>query len=279
MFLVGSHLAEAVHHGGDGFIEGGGAGGDADIGDAGEPLFAEVVGRFDLMGTAAETGGFFGELAGVVAIAPADDDHHGAALANFLQSGLALFGGMADGVDEAHLGAWMLALDSGDQLQHTVKRLRGLGDHAEPRRGWNLKNIDLIEHDTGFWEIADQATHLDMLPLADDDGVVTLCHECGECLMRLLHERAGRVRDRVARFLPSLPLHIRRSMGGNDDALGAGGVMSFELATADAERLQMGIDDGVVDELSEDGDGFAHGGVMRGAESVTHAEAHAVVLG
>jgi hypothetical protein len=68
-------------------------------------------------------------------------------------------------------------------------------------------------------------------------------------------------------------------VGSDDDALGGGRVMRFELAAADAECLQMCIDDGIVDELSEDGDGFAHGGVMRGAEGIAHAEAHAVVLG
>jgi hypothetical protein len=83
----------------------------------------------------------------------------------------------------------------------------------------------------------------------------------------------------VARALPSLPLSIRRAMSRDDNALRGGGVLRFELSCADAERLQMRLDDGVVDELSEDGDGFAHGGVMRGAEGIAHAEAHAVVLG
>jgi len=41
----------------------------------------------------------------------------------------------------------------------------------------------------------------------------------------------------------------------------------------------MAIDQRVVHELAEDGDGLAFGGVVRGAEGVAHAEAHAVVFG
>jgi hypothetical protein len=186
---------------------------------------------------------------------------------------------MADGIDKAHLSSWMLSLDGGDEFQHTIQRLRGLGDHAEPRGGGDLEHIDLIEHDTGFREIANQATHLDMLPLADDDGVVTLLHEDGERLVRFPDKRTGRVGHRVACALPSLPLHIRRAMSRDDDALSGGGVLRFELTGTDAERLQMRLDDRIVDELSEDGDRFAFGGVMRGAEGIAHAEAHAVVLG
>ncbi len=52
-----------------------------------------------------------------------------------------------------------------------------------------------------------------------------------------------------------------------------------EFAPLHAERAQMLVDDGIVDELSEDGDGGVAGGVVRGAEGVAHAEAHAVMSG
>ena len=40
----------------------------------------------------------------------------------------------------------------------------------------------------------------------------------------------------------------------------------------------MGIDDGIVDELTEHSDGLTHGGCMTGAERVADAETHAVML-
>ncbi len=111
----GGDLAEALDDGVHGFIERGGASGDADVLSIREPARAQFFGAFDLHDPSAKRGGFLCELACVVAIASADDDYEVTGPAEIFQCGLALLGGMADGVDEAHLTCGKALLDGGDE--------------------------------------------------------------------------------------------------------------------------------------------------------------------
>lgn len=122
----GGDLAEALHHGIDGFIEGGGAGGDADVAGFGEPRRIEFIGAFDLQRAQAIRGGFLGELACVVAVAAADDDDVVAGADEIIHRRLPLLRRMADGVDETHFRAAMEAFDGFDETQSDLNRLRGL---------------------------------------------------------------------------------------------------------------------------------------------------------
>ena len=88
--------------------------------------------------------------------------------------------------------------------------------------------------------------------------------------------RSGRPHRRAA---PGRPRGIARAVSGDHDLWRRSVAGRIEPPLAHAERVESFADDGIVDELSEDGDWFAHGGVMRGAEGIAHAEAHAVVLG
>ena len=143
----------------------------------------------------------------------------------------------------------------------------------------DLIQIGLREHDHGLRMIADEATDLDMRALADDDRLVTFTHEHGESLVGLVNERAGRVGEFVTVLSPRGTIHVRSSVRGDDDLTRGGAAEVIEIALAGADGAEMAIDQRVVHELAEDGDGLAFGGVVRGAEGVTHAEAHAVMLG
>ena len=122
----GGDLAEALHDGIDGFIERGGAGGDADVAGVDEPCGIEFVRAFDLQRAQAGSGGFLRELSRVVAVAAADDDDVVAIAYQVVHGCLALLGGMADGVDETHFGSAVESFDGIDEAQGNFDGLRGL---------------------------------------------------------------------------------------------------------------------------------------------------------
>lgn len=111
----GGDLAKALHDGIDGFVERGGAGGDADVACIAEPGGIEFFGAFDLQRAQAVGEGFLGKLTRVVAIAAADDDDVVAFANQVIHRGLALLRRVADRVDETHLGTTMEALDGLDE--------------------------------------------------------------------------------------------------------------------------------------------------------------------
>lgn len=111
----GGDLAEALHDGIDGFVERGGAGGDADVASIAEPRRIEFIRSFDLQRAQAVGERLLRELAGVVAVAAADDNDVVAISNQVVHRGLSLLGGMADGVDETHLRGAVTAFDGLDE--------------------------------------------------------------------------------------------------------------------------------------------------------------------
>jgi len=137
--------------------------------------------------------------------------------AKIFEGGLALFGGMADRVHEAHLAGRETFFDRSNDSQSHLDRLGGLGNNAETRVVGDLIQIGLREHDHSLWMIANEATDLDMRALADDDGMVTFTHEHGESLMGLVNEGAGRVGDLAPALTPRGTIDIGGSVRGDDD--------------------------------------------------------------
>ena len=142
----------------------------------------------------------------------------------------------------------------------------------------NLIQIGLRKHHNGLRMIANEPPNLHMRALANDDGLVALPHEHGESLVSLVNERAGRVGDLATTFSPRKTVHIGGSMGGDDDMLRFRTAQVVKVTSSCAYGAEVSIDERIVDELTEDGDGLAFGRIVCGAEGVTHAEAHAVVL-
>jgi hypothetical protein len=67
-------------------------------------------------------------------------------------------------------------------------------------------------------------------------------------------------------------------VSGDDDVRRFRAAQIVKLTASCADGAKMTIHQRIVDELTEDGDGLAFGRIVRGAEGVTHAEAHAVML-
>ena len=101
---------------GDEVVGSGGAGGEADGVFRMEPIGAKIGGRLDVMDTGAEAGAGLDELAGVVAVRPANDDDDVATSREFLGGDLALFSGLADGIDETDFGGWKTRTKSRDEF-------------------------------------------------------------------------------------------------------------------------------------------------------------------
>ncbi len=215
----GGDLAEALHDGIDGFIQRGGAGGDADVACVAEPRGVEFVWVFDLQRAQAVRGGFLRELACVVAVTAADDDDVVAVVNQIIHRGLPLFRWMTDGVDETHFGSAMQTFDGIDESQRDFDRLRGLRDDAELWVRRNLHEIALIKNDNGLRKVANEAANFDVLILTDDDGLVSVAHECGERVVRFFDERTGGVDDGVTGALPGTTMFVRCAVGGDGDLL------------------------------------------------------------
>ena len=124
-------LAELLNDFVNGFIEGRGACGDADIFAACEPVRAEIGGAFDLPGLATETARRVDELGGVVAVV-ATDYHDGVVVfTEFVQRGLAILGRLADGVGEAHFRVGEIFAQGFDERFDAIDGLGGLRNHTD----------------------------------------------------------------------------------------------------------------------------------------------------
>jgi hypothetical protein len=144
---------------------------------------------------------------------------------------------------------------------------------------WDLIQIGFRKHHNGLRMIANEPANLHMRTLADDDGLVALPHEHGESLVSLVYKGAGRIGDLATTFSPRDTVHIGGSVGRDDDMPCLRTAQIVKVTSSGADGAEVAIDERIVDELTEDGDGLALGGFVRGAEGVTHAEAHAVMDG
>ena len=97
--------------------------------------------------------------------------------------------------------------------------------------------------------------------------------------MGLVHERAGRVGDLSSTFPPRHTVHIGGPVSGDDDVLRFRAAQIVKVTSSCTDGAEVAIHERIVDELTEDRDRLAFGRVVRGAEGVTHAEAHAVMGG
>jgi hypothetical protein len=267
----------------DGFVEGGGAGGDADGGGVAEPKGIEFIGGGDVVGGGAEGAGLLDELGGVVGVVTADDDDDFVLAGEGIEGGLAVLGGLADGIDEADFGGGMAAADLFDEGLDEIDGLGGLGDDAEAGVEGEAGDFLGCEENGGVGKVAGEALDFDVAGFADDEGVETGGDELGEGGVGFFDEGAGGVGDLVAGGVPGLAIFIGGAVGGDDDVLGGGALGIVEMAFLDAEGVEVVIDDGVVDEVTEDGEAVAgreggSGEVMGFPEGIADAEAHAEVI-
>src|SRR4051812_14470761 len=97
-----------------------------------EPFRAYVRVGLDVMHAGAVAGAGRHQLARVVAGPAAHHDHHVHVTCHLDGRRLAVLGGLAYGVDEAHLRARESLADEPHQVPYPLDRLRRLSGHAEP---------------------------------------------------------------------------------------------------------------------------------------------------
>lgn len=274
----GGEFLESCRDGFEAFVQGGGSGGEADGFDAFEPLFADVIGAFNVVGAATVQFCGAGKLGGVVGISPADGEDEFRGAAEFIECFLTIFRGMTNGVvkDDFDLGS--LATDLGDEGADFVDGLGGLGDDAEAFDVRDFGNVFATQDDAGVWEIALKAANFDVAFFANDDGEVTLGDEFREFSVGNFDERAGGVEDLIAGIAPAVAIAIRGAVGGDDD-MGGWRCQGIEGAVLRALGGETGSHGGVVGELAEDGGGLASEETFGGLDGLADAEAHAGVLG
>ena len=112
-------------------VEGGGASGEADFGDALKPFGADVRGVLNVVGAAAELSGGVGELRGVVGVFSTDGEDELDRLAEFVKGALTVFGGLADGVVMNDFDFRSLSADFCDEVTDAIDGLGGLRDDAK----------------------------------------------------------------------------------------------------------------------------------------------------
>ena len=66
---------------------------------------------------------------------------------------------------------------------HFLNRLRGLRRNAEARMLPELKHIRFRKHDIEIRQILGQTAHLDVIAFSDDDRVIALLDQPGNCAM------------------------------------------------------------------------------------------------
>lgn len=235
-------------------VERGGAGSDADPGNALEPLFADVVRAFDVSGLASELTGSAGELSGVVGVFSSDGQYELDRLAEFVERGLPVFGGVADGIIVDDFGFGALFANFADESADTVNGLGGLGDDAEAFDMRETGDVIRMKNDASVGKVSLKAADFDMSGFAHDDRLVAFGYHFGELGVCDPDKRAGGVGDLVAGLVPAFSIAVRCSVSGNDDVLGGSG---FPLKFCGSCPLgcETGFYGGIVGELAEDASG------------------------
>ena len=137
-----------------------------------EPFGADVRVGLDVVHAGAVARAGLHQLARVVAGPAADHDDDVRLTRHLDGRGLPVLGGLAHGVDEAHLRLRESLADQRDQVPHPLDRLRRLSGHAEPWMLLEREDVVVVQHDVEPVEVAGEAAHLHMVPLPDDDHVV-----------------------------------------------------------------------------------------------------------
>ena len=226
--------------------------------------------------------GQFDELSAIIALWTADDDYHVRLGGEVAQRLLAILGRLAHGIDEVKVRVREAPPHRRDQLMHALQRLRRLRYHAQPQVRLaldalgELVQVRLVLDDGAVVEIADEAAHLDVPGLADDNGMSSLGRETSEGTVSARHQRTGGVVDGEAALAQFQTHAVGDAVGRQQhrrrvdvlltiDAHGAGGV-------------ELGDHVGIVDEIAEDGQRSLARQADGEIDGVAHAEAHTEVL-
>jgi hypothetical protein len=215
------------------------------------------------------------QFARVVAASATDDDD-GIALAGQRLGGLlAVLGWTADGVDDAQFGPGEASGETGGQSPDSGDRLGGLGGDTEAGPFGEGIDVGLGEHHVEHVEVPDQTADLDMVALADNDGVPARRGQVEDGLMGVADERAGGFVNFEAAAAQVGEGAVGGAVGGDED--GGRAEFGWGLGGLEAAAAEAVEDGGVMDEVTEGGEGPWGRGLEGEVEGMTDAEAETEV--
>ncbi len=218
------------------------------------------------------------ELERVVAVASADHDQRVTLGDELAQGVLTVLGRLADGVGKAHLTLRPRPPQRFDQRQHFVQRLCRLRNHpvtsALRERGEMRDFFD----DMSAGKVADESFHFDVAGLADDHRKVTKRNELPKLTMRTPHQRTRPIGHVKTSAPPRRSRGVRSTMRRDHDLGSRRAGEITETAFQHPTKSEAVPDDGVVDELAEDGELAVFSETVRLGDGVADAETESVVF-
>ena len=160
-----------------------------------------------------------------------------------------------------------------DQVPHLFDCLRRLGRHADAWMLLEREDVIVFEHDIEAIEIAGEAAHLHVVALPDDDDVVAVARESRDGAVRDAYERAGGFHDGQPQGAGPRERPLRRAVGRHHQGRRFDGC--DVLRDRDTLGLEGAEDGGVVDEVTEDGEGAGVRVLERKCDGIANAETHA----
>src|SRR5256885_17167472 len=107
----------------------------------------------------------------------ANDNDHVGLPSQFHGGVLPLFGRLANGIGETHFGIREAVTNQLDQMPYFFNRLGGLSRDPEARTLFQAINVAFGEHHVEVPQILRHSPHFDMVPLADNDWMITLAYQ------------------------------------------------------------------------------------------------------
>jgi hypothetical protein len=142
--------------------------------------------------------------------------------------------------------------------------------------GGELRQVRLVLDDGAVVEVADEAAHLDMARLADDNGMSPLGHETSQAAVRPRHQGAGGIVHGQPALVQFQTHAVGDAVGGEQHGRGADLVLARDADGAGG--VDLGDDIGVVNEVAQDGERPLARQVQGEVDGVAHAETHAEVF-
>jgi hypothetical protein len=250
----------------------GGAGSDTDGLDAVEPLRLEVARPLDMVDARTEFRTSLNQLTGIVAISSADHDDDVGLDSEVLGCPLTLLGGLAHRIDKTNFRIRETATNQLSEVPDTGNGLCGLRGDAKTGPWHKLLDIGFRLDNIEGRKVLSESTDFNMVVLADDDRVKTICDKAGNSAMREGDERTSTFEDLKSPRARAGDSGIRSAVCRDHSGVGLDLIeIGLELDSAMTEIRE---DRFVVDEFAEDGQRLAESSGLGERDRVADAETH-----
>ena len=240
----------------DHFMGSGGSCSDTDVVHSVKPGFLQLTLALDMVGRNLLLLAYLQQLSGVRGVVSSHHNHHSIAAGEFicelLHRTLPVLGRLADGIHKLDLHLRKSVANLFKQFTGVTNPVRCLAHDPDPLTGGELVDVIFAANDRKLFEITDDSSDLDMVPLAEDDRVPAFVHQPSDSSVNPQNQRAGSIEDVVAPGLEFCLDAPGRAVGGDHDIVG--GDLVFEgIHHLNAVVLQFLDRLGIVNQLTDDG--------------------------